>query len=120
MPTGAAILTYDYVEDIVERRVPYRDAHLDLLRRFAADGDLAIAGATGDPPSGALFVFDGDDAAAEAAAFMAEDPYVEAGLVVSAGVEPWTVVASRMLWAGGRGAAKDPETGGIRSVEPPG
>jgi len=97
---AVAILRYDYVEDIVERRGPYRDAHLDLVRRYAEDGALAVAGATGDPPSGALFVFEGDDPAAEAAAFIAEDPYAEAGLVLSSGVEPWTVVASRIIPAG--------------------
>jgi hypothetical protein len=26
------LLFYDYVEDIVDRRVPYRDAHLQLGR----------------------------------------------------------------------------------------
>lgn len=100
MPNPVAILSYDYVENMAERRTPYRDAHLDQVRRFSEDGGLAIAGATGDPPDGALFVFEGDDPAAEAAAFRAEDPYAEAGLVVSSRIDPWTVVASRMLQAG--------------------
>jgi uncharacterized protein YciI len=82
---------------MTERRAPHRDAHLEQVRRYCDDGGLAIAGATGDPPAGALFVFEGDDPAAEAAAFRAEDPYVEAGLVTSSTVEPWTIVASRTL-----------------------
>lgn len=97
---AVAILRYEYVEEMAERRAPYRDAHLELIRRRSEEGGLAIAGATGDPPSGALFVFEGDDPGAEAAAFEAEDPYAEAGLVVSSRVEPWTIVASRMIRAG--------------------
>ena len=55
-----------------------------------------IAGATGDPPSGALFVFEGEpDPGDEARAFMDADPYVAAGLVAESRIEPWTVVAER-------------------------
>jgi uncharacterized protein YciI len=85
---GLTVLTYTYVEDILERRKPHRAAHLEHVRRW-----LAIAGATGDPPSGGLFVFEGD--AAEVEAFVAADPYGGAGLIAEARIEPWTVVAHR-------------------------
>lgn len=95
-PPGICLLTYTYVDGILERRKPYREDHLAHIERFSAERGLVIAGATGDPPSGALFVFEGDpDAAAEAEAFRDADPYVEAGLVVSSRIEPWTVVADR-------------------------
>lgn len=92
---AVAILTYEYVDDIAERRGEHRERHLALIDRFAAERGLVVAGATGDGPSGALFVFeDESDPAAAAAAFAAADPYVEAGLVTASRVEPWTVVAN--------------------------
>ncbi len=90
---GLHILTYEYVADVVERRKPHRAAHLEQIRRWSAERGLVLAGATGDPPSGALFVFEGDRAEVEA--FAAADPYGAAGLVSAARIEPWTVVAAR-------------------------
>jgi uncharacterized protein len=89
MPERLQLLRYDYVEDIVERRTPYRDAHLALISRYHADDRVVMAGAVGDPPSGGLFVFRDE---ADARAFPDEDPYVEAGLVTHWSVEPWNVV----------------------------
>ena len=90
---GLTLLRYEYVDDIVERRKPHREEHLAHVRRWSEERSLVIAGATGDPPAGALFVFEGE--AAEVEEFAAADPYREAGLVVSSSIEPWTVVAHR-------------------------
>jgi len=89
VPETLHVLRYRYVPDILARRGPYRDAHLGLLRRLHAEGAVVTAGATGDPPSGALIVFR-DAGAAER--FAREDPYGSAGLVAERSVEPWTVV----------------------------
>ena len=98
MPAPICVLTYEYVDGMLERRKPHRDGHLDLVRRFAGEGDLALGGATGDPPSGALFVFESESGAiAVAEAFREADPYVAAGLVVKSRIEPLTVVSSRPL-----------------------
>ena len=83
------LLIYSYVEDIVERRAPHREAHLAYARTWKEDGRVVAAGATGDPPSGAVFVF---TAEADPEAFADEDPYVQAGLVTSRRVVPWNVV----------------------------
>lgn len=94
MTTGRHLtLVYDYVPDVLERRGPHREAHLAHIARAIEGGAMLMAGATGDPPTGALFVFgDVDPAAAEA--FADADPYVAAGLVTGRRVVPWTVVAS--------------------------
>lgn len=84
-------LHYDYVPDIVERRAPFRPAHLELYRRWRAEGRLLIGGALGDPPTGALIVFT-VDSAGEVEEFAASDPYVLNGLVTARYVEPWAVV----------------------------
>jgi uncharacterized protein len=84
-------LFYEYVEDVVERRAPHREAHLDLLRSWKADGRIAIAGALGDPPHGAAIAFEVDDPAT-IDEFTAADPYVQNGLVTDWRVERWNVV----------------------------
>src|SRR4051794_21019963 len=102
------LLFYDYVENIVERRAPHREEHLTYARRFKEDGQIVMAGApgdpppnagfvfrgggaTGDPPHSAVFVFRGGDAT-EVEAYAREDPYVREGLVTAWRVEPWNVV----------------------------
>ncbi len=50
-----------------------------------------MAGALGDPPHGALFVFSVDDPA-QIEEFVAADPYVAGGIVTGHRVVPWTVV----------------------------
>jgi len=88
-------LIYAYVDGMLERRAPHREAHLELVRSWSEDGRLRMAGALGDPPTGALFVFDVDDPA-EVREFVAADPYGEAGLVTDSRVEPWTLVAGEL------------------------
>ena len=83
-----AILFYDYVPDILERRPPHREGHLGLLRELHAQGECVVAGATGDPVSGGAFVF---RSAAGAEDFVARDPYVAAGLVVDHRIVPMTI-----------------------------
>ena len=53
---------------------------------------MLAAGPIGDPPTGAVLVFPGDDSA-DAERFAEGDPYVVAGLVTGWRVVPWTVVA---------------------------
>ena len=92
MPTSRLLLTYDYVADILERRGPLREEHLANIGREVDAGRLLSAGAVGDPPTGALFVWlDGTEDAITA--FVTGDPYVREGLVTGHAIQPWTVVA---------------------------
>ena len=84
------LLFYDFVDDMPERRIPYRESHLALARAAHARGELLIAGAFPELPHGAVLVFRGDDATA-AEAFAANDPYVANGLVTSWRIRPWQV-----------------------------
>ncbi|GIW18871.1 YciI family protein [Tepidiforma sp.] len=83
------VLSYDYVPDVLERREPFRPAHLALIREYFEAGRLRLAGAIGEPVRGALIVFTDPDAAAE---FVLRDPYVLNGLVTAHRIEPWHVV----------------------------
>jgi hypothetical protein len=84
------LLEYSYVADILEKRTPYRPAHLALAEGLTKDGVIVAGGATGSPPSGALFIFKAADASA-VEAFVKKDPYVSAGLVTAWKIKEWTV-----------------------------
>lgn len=85
------ILFYDYVPDMVDRRGPHREAHLQRIADERKAGRVVMAGALGDPPHGAAIVFRGVDPEA-IEAFAGADPYVAAGLVTARRIERWNVV----------------------------
>jgi uncharacterized protein YciI len=89
-PGRYLMLQYEYVPDVVERRAPHREEHLRLLRLLKEAGRLLMAGALGDPPTGAAIVFVTEDPA-DVEAFVAADPYVANGLVTSWRILPWNV-----------------------------
>ena len=88
---GYYALFYHVVEGFVERRLPFREAHLAHARHAAERGELALGGALAEPADTALIVFRGDSPDA-ARAFAEKDPYVRNGLVQSWEVRPWNVV----------------------------
>jgi uncharacterized protein YciI len=85
------LLLYDYVEDIVERRGPYRDAHLERIAAGRQIGTILMAGSLGDPPHGAALVFKGATRE-EVEQFVRDDPYVDGGLVTKWYIERWNLV----------------------------
>ncbi|MGZ4184520.1 MAG: YciI family protein [Solirubrobacteraceae bacterium] len=82
------MLLYDYVEDMLERRTPHRDAHLAHVKTQRDAGHIVLAGPLGDPPTGAALAFRGigPDSIEE---FVNDDPYVKAGLVTDWRVQFW-------------------------------
>jgi uncharacterized protein YciI len=89
------VLRYDaVVDDYVNRRAPFRSAHLQMLNQLHARGEVLMGGAVGEPPDGAIIVFRCDSPAL-VEKFVAEDPYVQNGLVRSWRIQPWSVVVGR-------------------------
>lgn len=88
------LLFYEGGEDYVERRQPYRDAHLAHARAAVERGDLVLGGALADPADAAILLFRGD-APDVAEGFARADPYVTNGVVKSWRVRPWTTVVGR-------------------------
>jgi uncharacterized protein YciI len=84
------LLLYDYVENAVERRAPYREEHIKLAREAHERGELVMAGAYADPVDGAAFVFRADDPSV-VESFVRSDPYVANAIVTGWRVRPWTV-----------------------------
>lgn len=74
------VLLYDVVEDFLNRRTPYREAHFKLIQEAHQRGELLMAGAFSDPVDGAALVFKADDPSVPRR-FAQEDPYVQNGLI---------------------------------------
>ncbi len=88
------LLTYELVDDYLDRRGRYRDAHLALAWAAADRGELLLAGALESPVDTAALLFEGESPAA-AEAFANADPYVVNGLVKSWRVRPWKTVVGK-------------------------
>lgn len=84
-------LFYDVVDDFAEKRMPYREVHLGLVRAAQERGEIYMAGALGNPPFRALIVFKVEDKAV-VENFAKSDPYVTNGIVKAWEVHPWNVV----------------------------
>jgi len=84
-------LLYELVDDMVARRVPFREEHLRLARESRERGELVLAGALAEPVDRALLVFHVDDKS-KVEAFARKDPYVINGLAKKWEVRPWNVV----------------------------
>lgn len=90
------LLRYDYIPDVLEKRGPYREGHLNLAKELIAEGTCLSGGPTGEVgmevPSGALFIFTTSDAAK---LFVDKDPYVSGGIVTGHSIEEWNVVVQK-------------------------
>jgi hypothetical protein len=85
------VLFYETVDNFAEKRMPFREGHLEEVKQAHARGELVLAGALADPVDGALLVFRGPTRDA-AQAFAEADPYVLNGLVTKWRVRQWTTV----------------------------
>lgn len=86
-PPTQYILRYDYVADVLERRGPHREKHLELAKELCISGG-PTAPLDAEVPTGALFVF---ESTKKASNFVEQDPYVSAGIVTGHSIEEWTV-----------------------------
>ncbi len=85
------ILFYTTVKNYVEKRIPFRKAHLAYAEEAYKRGELILAGALADPADSAVLIFKGESSEA-AEKFVKNDPYVKNGLIVKWEIRPWTVV----------------------------
>ena len=85
------LLFYEVVDDYVNRRVPFRAAHIALAQAAAARGELVLGGALANPPDGSVLLFRGSSPSV-AESFARHDPYVTSGIVTTWRVREWTTV----------------------------
>jgi len=91
-------LIYELVDDMVNRRAPFREEHLRLAREARERGELVLAGALTEPVDRALLVFLVDDKS-KVEDFARKDPYVLNGLAKKWEVRPWNVVVGNEIAA---------------------
>jgi uncharacterized protein len=85
------ILFYTTVKDYIEKRVPYRKAHLGYAEEAYKRGELILAGALDNPADSAVLVFK-EDSPKAVEEFVKNDPYVKNGIITKWEIRPWTVV----------------------------
>jgi uncharacterized protein len=85
------LLFYSFVQDYLERRPAFRDAHLRQAWEAQRRGVLLLAGAVADPIDTGLLLFEAESPA-PVEAFARADPYVVNGLVGSWRVREWMTV----------------------------
>ncbi len=85
------ILQYEYVENVLEKRAPYREAHLALFGKQVQNGNVIIGGAIDHPPTGAVTVFR-NLMPNDIEQFVQQDPYVINGLVTKYTIKPYIAV----------------------------
>jgi len=90
------ILFYNYVENIIEKRSPYREAHLGLTQEYIKRGELILGGAFANPTDSAAIIFKVEDQT-QIETFVANDPYVINGLVTKWYIREWSVVVGSAL-----------------------
>ena len=74
------VLTYNYVADMVNKRGPYRDAHISYAKDFESKG-LLLGGALQNPVDSGLLIFDA--AKQDVVQYAENDPYNKNGLIKS-------------------------------------
>ncbi|KAI8471315.1 MAG: hypothetical protein J3K34DRAFT_417812 [Monoraphidium minutum] len=94
-PPSFWVLRYEYVAGILEKRGPFREAHLKGAQAKLDSGNLVCAGATGSPPDGAMFLFKGIGEA-DVEAFVKADPYFQNGLVAGYKISPYAVAVGNL------------------------
>ena len=94
------VLLYDYGPNAAHRRVPFREAHLALLRRLHGQGQVMMAGAWASPLDGAAIVFSTPDRSV-IHEFVRADPYVANGVVARWRIREWSVVIGPDRQGGG-------------------
>lgn len=90
------LLFYEYGPDYMEKRGPFRDAHMAHLRKGAEEGGLVFGGACmdGDPLAVLLFKADSPE---PVEAFARTDPYVTGGLSRGWNVREYFMVDREVL-----------------------
>jgi hypothetical protein len=81
------VLTGTYCADVLEKRAPYRQAHLDRLAQLKAAGKVVTIGPTKDLTK-VFGVYD-VESEAEVRRLVEEDPYWQHGIWTSYEVHEW-------------------------------
>ena len=90
MSKKSFILQYEYTDDMINKRTPFRADHLKLAEQYLADKKIVAAGAF-SPPTGGQFIFT-VESEQDVETFVKNDPYFTNKLVTEYKIREWTVV----------------------------
>ena len=90
------LLFYDYVEGMLEKRLPYREKHLALAQEYVLNQELILGGAYAEPVDGAVIIFHVQDKA-RVEYFVQNDPYVKNHLVRRWHIRAYSAVVGTAL-----------------------
>lgn len=94
-PLRIYVLFYSYVDNILEKRVPHRAAHLEFANKHSNLGFLVAGGAFNPAAThGGMLLFRGSEEEVEN--FAKNDPYVKNNLVSSYAIKEWTVAVGEL------------------------
>lgn len=84
------VLQYQYVENMMEKRQPYRAKHLELVINLMQNNQCLQAGALGNAEGGLFSFFCTKDVIQS---FVDQDPYVSNKLVTNWTIQEWNLVS---------------------------
>jgi uncharacterized protein YciI len=90
------VLQYDYVADVFEKRKPHREAHLAMISKQTKAGNVVLAGAVDNPPTGGLLIFR-NLSQNDVEQLAKQDPYVINGVVKKYTIKPYMAVLGDAL-----------------------
>ena len=92
-PKKLFVLTYEYVDNVAEKRAPLRASHLNYAKEMVSKGILVAGGAFNPLTHGMLIVNGTRDDAEKLAK---GDPYVVGKIVKGYDIKEWTVVVGNI------------------------
>lgn len=90
------VLQYDYVENALEKRQPHRQAHLALINKEVEKGNVVLAGAVDNPPTGGLLILR-NLTRENIEQLVKQDPYVINGVVKKYSIKPYMAITGDAL-----------------------
>lgn len=96
-PDAMFVILYNFGENFVDRRKPYRQPHLGHISSFEASGKIAAGGALEPSARMGIILFRGTRN--EAVKYVESDPYILAGVVERYTISEWSLVVGDALSA---------------------
>ena len=90
------VLQYEFVENVLEKRAPFREGHLAIFRKQVQDGNLVIGGVVDHPPKSSVAIFR-HLTPEDIEQMVQQDPYGMNGIVTKYTIKPYIAVAGDSL-----------------------
>jgi uncharacterized protein YciI len=93
-PVKKYLLFFTYVDNMLEKRGPYRKEHLAKAQKLVDENIMILGGAYDPQTDGAVYIFKSDYDTIER--FVKADPYYRAGLIPKYRITEWNLVLGKL------------------------